>query len=177
MHNETAVDLALAVLLVAASVRDLTARRIPNRLLLAGLVAALVLHLGADAPLARLASAAAGFALGLVIFLPLYCLRGMAAGDVKLMATVGAFTGPALAFEIALASCVAGGVMALVIVVVKGHMRTVCTNLLALLRPAVLRMLGVPLVAEQLPRASVGTMPYGVAITLGSLAMLWIRHG
>ena len=177
MHNETATDLALLALLLAASVRDLAVRRIPNHLLLAGLLAALLLDLCAGAPLARLCASLGGFALGLLLFLPLYCARGMAAGDVKLMATVGAFTGPAMAFEIALATCVAGGLMAVVVVVVERRTRDACANLWSLLRPVFMRLCGMPAVAEPMPRPSVGNLPYGVAIALGGLAVQWIHHG
>ncbi len=38
--------------------------------------------------------ALAGLGLGLLIMLPLYMLRALGAGDVKLMAMVGAFLGP-----------------------------------------------------------------------------------
>jgi prepilin peptidase CpaA len=176
MSNNEAIKLALLALVLAASIRDLATRRIPNSLLLTGLLAALLLHIFSAEPLARLGASAAGFALGLIMFLPFYCLRGMAAGDVKLMATVGAFTGPAIAFQIALATCVAGGVMCVVIVIAQGHTRAALTNMLTLLRPAVMRLLGVPLVNEPLTRASVGNIPYGVAIAIGTLAVLWIHH-
>lgn len=176
MCNEIAVQIAVLALVLVASVRDLADRRIPNRLLLTGLFAALLLHLCATDPLARLGAAVAGFALGLILFLPLYCLRGMAAGDVKLMATVGAFTGPAMAFQIALATCVAGGVMCVVIIVVQGHTRAALANMRTLLRPPFMRLLGIPLVNEPLTGASVGNIPYGVAIAIGTLAVLWMRH-
>lgn len=176
MRNEIAVHVALLALVLAASMRDLAVRRIPNRLLLTGLLVASLLHLCATDPLARLGASAAGFALGLVMFLPLYCLRGMAAGDVKLMATVGAFTGPAMAFQIALATCVAGGLMCVVIIVVQGRTRAALANLLTLLRPPLMRLFGIPLVNEALTGASVGNIPYGVAIAIGTLAVLWMHH-
>jgi prepilin peptidase CpaA len=169
------LHLALLALLTAAAVSDLALRRIPNRLLLAGLASATLLHLLAPAPLAQLAHGLAGLATGLLLFLPLYLLRGMAAGDVKLMATVGAFGGPVLALEIALASCCVGGLMSIVIIVVQGKVKATLANLRSLLLPPLMRALGVPLVNEPLARASVGSMPYGLAIALGGLLVLWLR--
>lgn len=125
MHTTFLPELALGCLLLFACLFDLRQRRIPNRLLAIGLLAALVLQLGSGPPSALLTSYLAGFALGLLMFLPLYLLGGMAAGDVKLMATVGAFVGPALVFQSSLATYCFGGVMALAIVLAKGRARRV----------------------------------------------------
>ncbi len=170
------LDLVLLALLFWSCLFDLAQRRIPNRLLAIALVGALALHLAYSPPAALLTTYLAGMGVGLVMFLPVYLLGGMAAGDVKLMATVGAFTGPAMALEICLLSYVAGGVMAVLIVVCRGRVREAVGNLGALLRPMVMRMRGIPAVAEPMPGPSVGGMPYALAITAGTVAMLWIRH-
>jgi prepilin peptidase CpaA len=114
--------------------------------------------------------------IGLLMFLPLYIVRAMAAGDVKLMATVGAFCGPLLTFQIGLATYCCGGLLAFVIVLWRGKTRTAALNVSALLRPMLLRMTGVPLVAEPMPAPSVGGMPYALAIALGTFLMLGLRH-
>lgn len=170
-------DFILIALLLAAAATDLAWRRIHNRLLAAGLACAALLHLCSGAPLALLDTGLAGFATGLLLFLPLYCLRGMAAGDVKLMATVGAFTGPAMALQIALAAFCAGGLMALALIAASGRLRDTGANLVALLRPLFLRLGGIPAVAEPMPTPSVGNMPYAVAIAAGAfftLARPWL---
>ncbi|MDQ1832240.1 A24 family peptidase [Massilia scottii] len=173
----TLSHIILIALLLAAAATDLASRRIPNRLLGAGLACAAILHLCSGNPLALLSTGLTGFATGLLLFLPLYCLRGMAAGDVKLMATVGAFTGPALALDIALAAFCAGGLMALLIILASGRLRDTGANLMALLRPLFLRIGGMPAVAEPMPAPSVGNMPYAVAIAGGTfftLAQPWL---
>ena len=175
MHTDHWLDLALIAVITGAGAYDLAVRRIPNRLLLAGLAAAALLHLASPHPLSLLSTGLAGLATGLLLFLPLYLLRGMAAGDVKLMATVGACTGPLLACKIALASCIIGGLMALVLIVAKGKAGAALANLWGLLRPMCMRAIGVPLANEPMRRASVGSMPYGLAIAAGTLAMLWFR--
>jgi prepilin peptidase CpaA len=175
MHTALLPDLALVSLLVIASLFDLRQRRIPNRLLAIGLLVALALQLGSGHPSALLTSYLAGFALGLVMFLPLYLLGGMAAGDVKLMATVGAFVGPALVFQSSLATYCFGGVMALVIVLAKGRARAAFANVRALLLPLAMRVGGARLAPEP-ARASVGGMPYALAITAGTLTVMVLRH-
>lgn len=55
-----------------------------------------------------------GFITGLVMFLPFYLFKGMAAGDVKLMAAIGAILGPQNALLAAAFTLVIGAVLAMV---------------------------------------------------------------
>ncbi|HZO59519.1 MAG TPA: prepilin peptidase [Solirubrobacterales bacterium] len=85
--------LALAVILVAAAATDLEERIIPNRLMAAGAVLALVLWTIADParlPENLIAGAAAG---GLLLAAALAYPAGMGMGDVKLAAVMGLFLG------------------------------------------------------------------------------------
>lgn len=162
------LDTLLLLLVAAAAINDLVSRRIPNLLLLAGLVAALVLHALSPEPGTALLACFGGAVLGLVLFLPFYLLRSMAAGDVKMMATVGAFTGPAVAFHIAIVAWCAGGVMALVIILFRGRLRLALNNLRGIFQRAVF---GLPSGGETMTE-SAGSMPYGVAIAAGTIYVL-----
>lgn len=176
MTLQSSLEFSLVALLIVACGFDLAQRRIPNRLLACGLLCTLGLHVAAGAALALLPTVLAGILTGLLMFLPLYMVRAMAAGDVKLMATVGAFCGPVLTFQIGLATYCCGGLLALVIVLWRGKARIAAGNVGAMLRPLLLRMTGVPLVAEPMPQPSVGNMPYAPAIALGAFLMLGLRH-
>ena len=111
-------------------------------------------------------------ATGFFLFLPLYALRGMAAGDVKLIAMVGAFAGPWPALQICFATFVLGGLMAVLMITYQGKWRACLGNLRQLLWPMIARMAGIPLAPAALgSAASVGNMPYGLAIALGCLAV------
>ncbi len=164
-------DLLLLVFVTAAAVSDLVRRKIPNRLVLAGIAVALMLHLWLSPqrlPLDWLG----GMATGFLLFLPLYALRGMAAGDVKLIAMVGAFAGPWPVLQICFATFVLGGLMAVLMITYQGKWRACLGNLRQLLWPMVARMAGIPLAPAALgSAASVGNMPYGLAIALGCLAV------
>lgn len=170
------LDVLLIVLVVLAAANDLLTRRIPNRLLLSGAVSALALHGFSHAPTTALMDALAGALTGLVIFLPLYCLRGMAAGDVKLMATVGLFHSPTEMLHLGLMTVLAGGLMALVIVLCGGRLRSATANVYSLLRPIWMRMAGMQCAPESMPEPSVGSMPYGLAIACATLLLLAQRH-
>jgi prepilin peptidase CpaA len=170
------LDTLLLLMVTAAAIKDLESRRIPNLLLLTGVTGALVLHLLSPRPLAALGAALGGFALGLAILLPFYLLRGMAAGDVKMMAAVGAFTGPADALHIVIIAWCAGGVMALAILIVRGRLRLVLSNLWGMLRPMLLRLPGGVTPGER-GQPSAGSIPYGVAIAAGTIVHLVGRYG
>jgi Flp pilus assembly protein protease CpaA len=111
MRSALAVYLFVAMLAVAVYM-DVTRHRIPNKLNLIGLCTALVLQSvmgGVPGLTAGLLGGLAGFAC----FAPFYVLRGMGAGDVKLLAAVGTFLGPVGAAYAAMFSLVAGGVGAI----------------------------------------------------------------
>lgn len=107
--------LALLVALAAAVITDLRRHRIPNALVLTVVVAALVLQTLAGG-WQGLGAGLLGAATGLACFMPFYVLRGMGAGDVKLLAAVGAFLGAKGALFAALAALIAGGVGAILYV-------------------------------------------------------------
>jgi len=175
MHN--AIEFVLVCLVAQAGVTDLAVRKIPNVLVLTGFVLALVLQLLHGAHWSPVLPWMAGALAGFFLFLPLYLLGGMAAGDVKLMAMVGAFVGPLAALQIGLLVLLIGGLMALAMLAYSGRWRDGWRNLLTLCRPPVMRMLGVPLPPEPLPHgASVGALPYGLAIAVGTLALLVCSH-
>jgi prepilin peptidase CpaA len=159
-----------------AAVTDLGSRKISNVLVLCGLLSALLLHVQ-HGDYAALTIWSGGMLTGFFVFLPLYLLRGMAAGDVKLMAMVGAFTGPVLVLQISFATFLIGGLMALLIVVAKRRLRDAWRNMRFLLSPALCKAMGFPVALLPLaPGASVGGMPYGLAIALGTLLLLYWRH-
>jgi prepilin peptidase CpaA len=177
MLVQSVLDLVLLVLVTAAAVTDLATRRIPNMLLLGGWMTALPLFLFSAEPGAALLSALTGALCGLLVFLPLYLLRGMAAGDVKLMATVGLFVGPYEALHVAVVTCCVGGLMALAIIVGTRRVRSAIANIGDLLRPLWMRLQGMPAATEPMRQPSVGNMPYGLAIAVATLLHIFMRNG
>lgn len=173
-----AIEVILICLVAQAALTDLALRKIPNVLILSGLLLALMLHLLAGPPWAPLSHWFAGVMAGFFLFLPLYLLHGMAAGDVKLMAMVGGFTGPGPALKIAALAYAIGGVLALALLLFSGRWRQGLRNLARLCQPLLLRLIGVPLLPVPLaPSASVGGIPYGVAVALATVVFIaWTHH-
>jgi Flp pilus assembly protein protease CpaA len=141
------LEIILLCLVFQAAASDLAWRRIPNALVLAGLLLALVLQWRMGGPGALLARYLGGAGVGFLLFLPMYALGGMAAGDVKLAAMAGSFVGPWQAFQLVLLSALAGGVLAL------------CYLQLARWRGG-----------------KAEGMPYAVAIAAGALATVALAH-
>jgi prepilin peptidase CpaA len=106
----------LSVILMAAVHGDVRNHRIPNALIVFGLCAALALQ-GLTGGLHGFLLGFKGAIVGLLCFAPFFLLRGMGGGDVKLLATVGAFLGPQGALIAALLSLVVGGFVAISYVV------------------------------------------------------------
>ncbi len=171
----------LALLLAAAVWHDVRSHRIPNQLVVSGILLGLVfnglLPLLAALPPGSLgslgwASSLLGAAAGLAVLLPMYLLRALGAGDVKLMAMVGAFVGPEAVLGAAVATLVAGGVLALgaalrgqVVGLMLRNVRTLLTSSVVLLGSGGSPQ--VPAVAQ-----SAGKLPYAVAIAAGTAGYL-----
>src|SRR3954447_5439537 len=96
---------------VMAAVFDLRSRRIPNHLTFGAAAVALFVAL-LTGGMSAAGTNLTGWLLATALWLPIYALGGMGAGDVKLLAAVGAWVGPAEVFHAALYSAIAGGVMA-----------------------------------------------------------------
>jgi prepilin peptidase CpaA len=91
---------------------DLLAHRIPNRLTSSALCLGLTLQLVLGG-WSALGAAALGAVVGLSLLLPLYLLRATGAGDVKLLAALGALLGPYWIVVAGFYTLIAGGALAL----------------------------------------------------------------
>ncbi len=161
----------LAGFLLAAVFTDMKARKVPNRLVLAGIVIGLL----AQAFLLDgegIVSALKGLAFGFGLFLPLYLLRVMGAGDVKLMALVGCFTGSPAIFGVVLCTLLAGGVLSLVFALKLKMARQMLSNSIFMVLPGAAKIAGDKVSANSVGVNSVGTLPYAMAIAVGTAAYL-----
>jgi prepilin peptidase CpaA len=166
----------LIALLAIASWHDLRHRRIPNWLVLAGFALSIGLPLiDPAASWADPVRPVAGALLGGSLLLPLYALRGCGAGDVKLMATVGAFVGFGSAPEAVLYTLLAGGLLSAVYLIDRSTASRVAHNLRRMMARAPAPANGSSgSQADFAPlRDTAVRMPYAVAISLGTLASLF----
>jgi prepilin peptidase CpaA len=101
---------------------DLRTRRVPNPLTM-GLAAIGVLYAAVGIGGLSIGASLAGLALGLALMLPGHLLGATGAGDVKLFAAAGAFVGPAHILTAFLYTALAGGVIAIVISLLRRRLR------------------------------------------------------
>ena len=174
---DPAGQILLGMLLLAASYFDFRFRRIPNWLVLCGLVAGLSFHT-ATAHLPGFIHAGSGLAVGFALYFPLYLVRARGAGDVKLLAAVGAITGPGSILWIFIFTALTGGVVALAVVVWRKRFRKTLLNMgwivaeLSRGRAPHLTRSEVDVRTDQALR-----LPHGAVLALGSavfLIWLWL---
>jgi prepilin peptidase CpaA len=167
------VPVVVLVVGVVACVTDVRSRRIPNILTFGAAACGLLFHLSV-AGLPGLATAVGGWATGVALFLPFFLLRGMGAGDVKLLAALGAWLGPMQTIWLALFASMAGGVMALIVASSTGYLRSLFRNIGNML--LFWYVAGPRPVPDQtLDRSASPRLAYAIPIFVGTVITLW-RH-
>lgn len=157
----------MALFLAGAVASDVKRHRLPNLYLLTGMLTAIAVQ-GWQAAGDGILLALGGAGTGLMLFLPMYALGGMAAGDVKLMAATGAFLGyPAVIWAAAL-SVICGGVLAMVYLALRGSLGRF------LLRYWLMACTRSP-IAATVDDPARHRFPYALAIALGTLISLFWR--
>ena len=121
-----------------------------------------------------LGAAFAGFLLGLAVMLPGHLIGATGAGDVKLLAAVGACVGPWTAVWVALFASIAGGVMALLVASYSGYLRKAFVNLWCIVM--YWRIEGPRPVPELTLSTHKGPrLAYAVPVLAGVMLTLWLR--
>ena len=156
----------LAAALATAVVIDVRTRRIPNWLTGALAAAGLGMSFGGGA--VTPAQAVLGLLAGLLLMLPGHLIGATGAGDVKLMAAVGAVVGPGTALRAVVFTALAGGILAVLVAARRGRLsETVYGSTLLVTSPVSSR-----------PAINATTRPnrfaYGPAIAIGTLLSLMV---
>lgn len=149
---------------------DVRYRRIPNAFVLAAFIGGVAMNSivgGVQGVLTSLGGCALAF--GLMFMLHIF--GAMGAGDVKLFAAIGAITGVQLVIPTFLVVVLTGGLLATVSILRSGMLVTTIHRVLQI-------FVGM-LPGWQMPKFAVPTdrrhtIPYGVAITLGSIISIAI---
>jgi prepilin peptidase CpaA len=168
-------QLVLLILVLCAAFFDARSRRIPNWLTVSGVLAGLALNTFLYPGMSGLWFAFKGLALGFGVYLALHLVRAMGAGDVKLMAAVGSIVGAGDWFGIFLLTAVAGGILAILVSILKGRLGKTLFNVgfilseMKSMRPAYLKNEELDVKSDKGVR-----MPHGVVIAVGTLAFLVI---
>jgi prepilin peptidase CpaA len=158
---------------LAGSIFDVKSCRIPNFVTLPAFLIGLSLHLVFGGWKGLLSSLAAGAICGLV-FLVFYVAGGMGAGDVKLMMAVGGIAGlQHVAYLLAL-TAISGGVMAVLLALVRGRLQQTIMNVGALAAHHTHQGLQ-PHPDLNLSNAHTLRLPYALAIAGGSILTFYFQ--
>jgi prepilin peptidase CpaA len=111
-----------------------------------------------------------GTVVGLALLMPAYAIGGMGAGDVKLLAGVGAWVGSSVTFYAFCLSAIVGGVIAVAMVVCrrswtkhKNQFLLIVNEIATVGNPTELATIA----AER--KSSMLLLPYGIPIAIGSI--------
>ena len=156
-----------------ASWIDCKQRRVPNWLN-AAIAAAGFLAQGYFFGLSGVAAGLTGLAVGLALLIVPWLMHGMGAGDVKLMMAIGVWLGPYLTFLSFCVGAVAGGVIAVIMILLAGRWWHAYANLITITQKVSSRS---TIFSEFGSAKSFGSgsqlLPYGVPLTIGTLIVFF----
>ncbi len=164
--SEALVNMAfLLPLAIIIAYYDVRYRRIPNAFVLATLASGVAIN-SIFGGLAGLIGSLGGCVLAFALMFALHVFGAMGAGDVKLFAAIGAVTGASLVFPTFVVVILTGGLLAMVSIVRAG---IVITTMHRVLQIFVGMLPGWEMPRFTVPSDRRHTIPYGVAITIGSI--------
>lgn len=164
--------MALLALLGPACWFDVRERRIPNVVTVAGAIGALLLRLSVG--LGVFLDGMLGAGLALLVVLTPFALGWLGGGDVKLLGAVGAFMGVDRLFGALLVIAAVGGLLAVVEATRRRALVRTLIGTFGVARQWV--VFGRADVASGVGSSGTLSVPYGVAIAIGSLAW-WFMGG
>ncbi len=115
-----------------------------------------------------------GLGLGIATLIIFYLLGGMGAGDVKLMGAIGGLLGPKGVFVAFLFTALTGGIYTLFFLAFYGYLKEIFQRYWMILKTFILtkRLIYFP----HSKREKEVRLPYGIAITLGTLFSVFMRN-
>jgi prepilin peptidase CpaA len=168
MHDPL-ITILIAVLLIAAII-DLRTQKIPNLLTYPAMIFALSYHSAING-FEGLIFSASGLLIGTLLLIIPFFMRGMGAGDAKMLGAVGSFLGVKATFGAFIFVALAGGIYSLAIILIRRDVfKGFFSEKLMVLSSMVMLRQYVPI-----ETGNIGQKPrlkYGVAIAFGTITYL-----
>ena len=174
MIYPTVPILVVSAVCVACAASDLRRFRVSNAWTLSLLASGLIFR-AAVTGWPGLGRSLEGAGFGFAALLVPYALGGMGAGDVKLLAGVGAWLGLPMTYEVLIAAALMGGVYALILSATTGRFHTLLMDMRSLIaRGATRAEVPVQQLVTQADRHR-RLVPFAAMVALGLLATV-ARH-
>lgn len=163
MVSLNSIQIALVLLLLLAGVvNDLRSRKVRNQIVIAGFVVGLIFVPTAHG-LSGLLMSGLSLLTAIAAILPLYLLRVLGGGDVKLLMAASLMMSPKEVLITVFASMIWGSLLGVIQVILKGQGKAFAHNMLALAHRA------------KLQDSSTHKIPFTVALLFGYLSSLvWV---
>lgn len=163
-----------AFMLLLAVAWDVQTHRIPNPLVIGGVLLGLATAFLPNG--IGWQSATFGSLAGLVIFIPLYLLRILGAGDVKLLTAVGAFVGYPGILTVALFTGLAGSILALLLAIRHRQLRQMWNQVHQGLLGFVMQIASGGRPRQWVMVVGPHRLPYALAIALGTASYVYLIY-
>lgn len=164
-------NILLILVLIICVITDLKSRKIYNKVIFPTLLLAFISHVSLGGWLS-LSFALKGFSIGLAILLIPYLMGGMGAGDVKLLALIGALKGSSFVLYTSIYMAIAGGIIALFLLILHKKLLHFLKSL-----PYALNGLkyGIKISMKEEASLMTSAYPYGVPIALGAILSMLLE--
>jgi len=165
----------LIILLLISAYFDLRYRKIPNYLILTGVISAVLVNTFLNG-FSGLVGSVIGFSLGILLLIIPFALGGIGAGDVKLLGVVGAVNGTTLVFHTFICMAIWGGLISIVMLLCNRQMLKILKWIVVLIKELVLTAasLGRRMITiNPLPTTGL-SLPYAVPLFMGTATVFLI---
>jgi len=159
------IDVTIVAILIICMVTDILHRKIFNKVIFPSLIVALIFNL-IGFGFQGIQIYAFGFLAGFGIFLIPFILNWIGAGDLKLVALIGAFKGFEFAIYASLIIAVIGAICSLLYVIKNKEFKTTMVKIGYFLSGFFIHKKNLTSYSQE--KAS-STIPYGVAICIGGV--------
>ncbi|PLS06995.1 prepilin peptidase [Neobacillus cucumis] len=162
--------IVLVTILIVSLYTDIKSRRILNIITLPTIIIAFVFHTYTFG-LSGLVFSSKGFLTGVGLLIIPFILGGLGAGDVKLMAAIGALMGTSFVFYSFIYTAIIGGMIGVFIILKTKGFRNSIKSLL--INIALFRSNQGSLSISKVSEGKI-SFPYGIAIVLGTFcSLIW----
>jgi len=172
----------LLLLLCIAAYQDYRSYCISNILIISGALLGVVLNIFLPSGIGLFESIA-GWGVGLLLLLPLYMLRVMGAGDIKLMAMVGTFIGPQAILISMFYILIAGGILSICVAIHRGVLKYMLYNVLAIPTKFIVNLFtpkykrsSNSFLFSRVSNVAPVKIPYAIAIAIGTAIFLAVHQ-